>query len=82
MIADDFTLLDVLEKFKDQVRAIATRLTQLDQHLSLNKSPADPSTHQELFKVKRNIISGITSLLKETKPLSTNTKYTYNSAFN
>lgn len=77
MIADDFTLLDVLQKFKDQVRVLAARVSQLDRHLNLNKNPTDPSTHQEVFKVKRNIISGITSLLKETKPLSNNTKYIF-----
>lgn len=72
MITDDFTLLDVLNKFKDQVRAMAARVSQLDQYLSLVKNPADLSTHQEMLKVKRSIINDITCLLKETRPLSNN----------
>jgi len=49
---------------------MAARVSQLDQCINLVKNPADPSTHQEILKTKKNIINGITHLLKETKPLS------------
>lgn len=70
VITDNFTLFDVLNKFKDQVRIMAARVSQLYQCMNLVKNPTDPSTHQEVLKVKKNIINGITHLLKETKPLS------------
>lgn len=72
VITDDFTLFDVLQKFKEQVRVMAARVSQLDQYLNLVKNPANSSTYQEVLKVKQNIISGITQLLEETKPLSNN----------
>lgn len=71
-MSDDFTLFDVLQKFKEQVRVMATKLNQLNQHLNLIENPTNPSTHQEVLKIKRNIINDITHLLKETKPLSNN----------
>lgn len=71
-MTDDFSLVDVLYKFKIQVKALAERLNLLDQQLSLNKNPTNPTTHQEVLKIKKNIINGITCLLKETKPLSKN----------
>lgn len=52
---------------------MAAKVSQLHQHLNLIKNPANPPTHQEILKIKRNIINGITDLLKETKPLSNNT---------
>lgn len=70
VITDNFTLFDVLQKFKDQVRIMAARVSQLDQCMNLVKNPTNPSTHQEVLKVKKNIINGITHLLKETKPLN------------
>lgn len=70
ILTDNFTLYDVLQKFKDQIRVLAARVSQLEQCMDLVKNPADPSTHQEVLKVKKNIINGITHLLKETKPLS------------
>lgn len=72
VLSDDLTLFDVLEKFKDQVRVMATRINQLDKYLNLTINPANPTTQQEILKVKRNIISDITHLLKDTKPLSNN----------
>lgn len=60
----------MLQKFKDQVRVMAAKINQLDQYLNLTVNPANPTTQQEIFKVKRNIISDITHLLKDTKPLS------------
>ncbi|XP_025206680.1 uncharacterized protein LOC112602684 [Melanaphis sacchari] len=70
VITDNYTLYDVLQKFKDQVRVMAARVSQLDQCMNLVNNPADPSTHQEVLKIKKNIINGITHLLKETKPLN------------
>ncbi|KAL5236431.1 hypothetical protein ACI65C_003841 [Semiaphis heraclei] len=70
VLTDNFTLFDVLKKFKDQVRIMAARVSQLYQCMNLVKNPADPSTHQEVLKIKKNIINGITHLLKETKPLN------------
>lgn len=61
--------MDVLQKLKDQVRILASRVSQLDSYLNLVKIPAEPSTPQEMLKVKQNIINNITHLLKETKPL-------------
>jgi hypothetical protein len=69
-MTDDFSLVDVLLKFKAQVKALAEILNGLDQQLSLNKSPTNANTHQELLKIKKNIINDITCLLKETRPLS------------
>jgi len=70
VLTDNFTLYDVLQKFKDQIRVMAARVSQLDQCMSLVKNPAYPSTHQEVLKHKKNIINGITHLLKEIRPLS------------
>jgi len=67
--SDNFSLFDVLQNLKDQVRTIGERINQLDQYLNIVKNPIDPSTYQEIIEVKRNIINGITHLLKETKPL-------------
>ncbi|XP_050439351.1 uncharacterized protein LOC126844909 [Adelges cooleyi] len=72
VISDDFTLYDVLQKFKEQVRNMNIRVSQLDQYLNLIKNPVNPVkiTQQEILKIKHNIINGITSLLKELKPLN------------
>ncbi|XP_025421228.1 uncharacterized protein LOC112691273 isoform X2 [Sipha flava] len=70
VMTDDFSLVDVLLKFKAQVKALAEILNGLDQQLSLNKSPTNANTHQELLKIKKNIINDITCLLKETRPLN------------
>lgn len=68
-MADNFTLFDVLQKLKDQVREIATRVSQLDQYLNLVKNPVNSTTYVDVLRAKRNIINDITNLLKETKPL-------------
>lgn len=70
IVYDNFSLFDVLQKLKDQVRVMSARVGQLDQYWNLVKNPANPSTYYEVLDVKRNIINGITHLLKETKPLS------------
>lgn len=72
VMTDDFTLLDVLQKLKDQVRIMAARVNQLDQYQNFVENPANSSSPQEVLKLKRNIINGITHLLEETKPLSNN----------
>jgi len=69
-VYDNFSLFDVLQKLKDQVRVMSARVGELDQYWNLVKNPTNPSTYYEVVEVKRNIINGITHLLKETKPLS------------
>lgn len=70
IVYDNFSLFDVLQKLKDQVRIMSARVGQLDQYWNLVKNPTNPSTYYEVVEVKRNIINGITHLLKETKPLN------------
>jgi len=70
IICDDYSLFDVLQKLKDQVRVMGERVSQLDQYMNLIKNPINPPTYQEVIEVKHKIINGITHLLKEIKPLS------------
>lgn len=72
VMTDDFTLIDVLKKLKDQVRMMATRVSQLDHYREFVNNPANTVTPQEVLKLKRNIINGLTNLLEQTKPLSNN----------
>lgn len=72
VMTDDFTLIDVLQKLKDQVRMMATRISQLDQYREFVNNPANSISPQEVLKLKRNIINGMTHLLEQTKPLSNN----------
>lgn len=69
ILYDNLSLFDVLQNLKDQVRIMGERINQLDQYLNIIQNPTDPSTCQEINEMKRNIIIGITHLLKETKPL-------------
>jgi len=69
VLSDNLSLFDVLQKLKDQVREMSSKVSQLDQYSSLIANPAKPSTYLEVLKVKRNIINDITHLLQETKPL-------------
>lgn len=72
VVTDSYTLIDVLQKLKDQVRLMAARISKLDQYLNFVKNPANSPDPQEMLKLRRNIINGITHLLEETKPLCNN----------
>jgi len=72
IVSDNFSLVDVLQKFKDQVRFMASQVSQLDQFMNLVENPPDPSSHLDVFKAKQNIINNITHLLKEIKPIGKN----------
>ncbi|XP_050548135.1 uncharacterized protein LOC126909748 [Daktulosphaira vitifoliae] len=71
VISDNYSLNDILNKYTEQVRALADTIMQLENlNLVKDVSVSSKNSNTEMMKNKNKIISGVSALLKDLKPLN------------